>query len=346
MSRNDQVTRQWMLLKTLERPGGATLQERVSSLPPDYACHQRTIRRDLQALEVRFPLYTERVNSRVKWKLIEGFCRVPALQFSTTELMALLFSRDLLKPLEGTMIKDSLDSALSKAESVLPMAADEYLQSLRDYFAVGLGPHKRYSNHRETLEQLARAITRKRTVEMRYYTAGRDSTNRRKVDPYRLWYAAGALYLIAYCHLRRDVRMFAVDRIRSLTITNHPCQLPLNFDLEAYVRDALVVMRGEQVEVELHFDRKTTAWARDRVWHPSQKATVDRNGCLNLVLRVADTPELLGWILSFSSGVSVVRPDSLREKVISAAAEILRTNGLKFRIGRGPSGGDPADAAL
>jgi hypothetical protein len=111
-------------------------------------------------------------------------------------------------------------------------------------------------------------------------------------------------------------------------------------------------------EVELHFDRKTTAWVRDRVWHPSQKATVDKNGCLNLVLRVADTPELLGWILSFSSGVSVVRPDSLRRKIISGAAEILHTNdpgchagtssdnGLKFRIGRGPSGGDPADAAL
>ncbi len=38
--------------------------------------------------------------------------------------------------------------------------------------------------------------------------------------------------------------MFAVDRVRALAITNRPCQLPLGFDLEAYVRDALVVMRG------------------------------------------------------------------------------------------------------
>jgi predicted DNA-binding transcriptional regulator YafY len=234
--------------------------------------------------------------------------------------MALLFSRDLLKPLEGTMLKDSLDSALSKAESALPGAADEYRQNLRDHFAVGLGPHKRYREHRETLEHLARAITRNRTVEMRYYTAGRDSTNRRKVDPYRLWYAAGSLYLIGYCHVRRDVRMFAVDRIRSLTITNHPCQLPLNFDLEAYVQDALVVMRGEQIEVELLFDRKTTAWARDRIWHPSQVVVIGKDGCLNLVLHVADTPELAGWILSFGPGVRVIRPETHREKILSAAA--------------------------
>jgi predicted DNA-binding transcriptional regulator YafY len=159
---------------------------------------------------------------------------------------------------------------------------------------------------------------------MRYYTAGRDKMTRRMVDPYHLWFAAGALYLIGYCHLRRNVRMFAVDRIRSLTVTNHPCQMPLGFDVEAYVRSALVVMRGDEIEVELRFDRRTTAWAKDRVWHPSQKAIVDKDGCLTLVLHVADTPELVGWILSFGPGVRTSRPDSLRQRVISTAAEIAK----------------------
>jgi predicted DNA-binding transcriptional regulator YafY len=145
------------------------------------------------------------------------------------------------------------------------------------------------------------------------------------VDPYHLWFAAGALYLIGYCHLRRDVRMFAVDRIRSLTVTNHPCQIPLGFDVEAYVRNALVVMvGGKQIEVELRFDRKTSAWAKDRIWHASQKATVDSRGCLTLRLQVADTPELAGWILSFGSGVRVIHPGSLRERILSTAREIAR----------------------
>ena len=62
MSRNDQVTRQWYLLQALGRPGGATIDELAGSLPEDYACHARTIRRDLEALEVRFPIYTDRAN--------------------------------------------------------------------------------------------------------------------------------------------------------------------------------------------------------------------------------------------------------------------------------------------
>jgi predicted DNA-binding transcriptional regulator YafY len=323
MPRNDQVTRQWFLLKALEKPGGATIEELAQALPADYACHERTIRRDLQALEAAFPLYTDRVDGQVRWKLVDGFSRVPALQFSSTELMALVFTRDLAKPLEGTPIKDSLDSALAKVTGALPAAAEEYVRNLSGWFSAGIGSHKNYREHREIIDQLSRAIAKKRTVEMRYYTAARDRTSRRKVDPYHIWYASGALYLIGHCHVRKDVRLFAVDRILSLTITNLPCQMPLGFNVEEYVRNALMVMRGgPEIEVELLFDCKTSAWAKDRIWHPSQKATLNKDGCLTLQLQVSDTPELVGWILSFGSGVQVIKPGELQEKVKSAAMEI------------------------
>lgn len=323
MSRNDQVTRQWFLLQALEKPGGATIEELAKSLPEDYVCHPRTIRRDLEALELRFPLYTEHLGGQVRWKLVEGFHRVPSLQFSATELMALAFTRDLTRPLEGTPIRESIDSALAKVQGALPAAAEEFVESLHGWFSAGIGPHKVYREHRGTIDQLARAITRKRTVEMRYYTAARDKTSRRKVDPYRIWYAAGGLYLIGYCHMRREVRMFAVDRILSLTVTNLPCQMPLGFDVEDYVRNALTVMRGGPlIDVELRFDRKTSAWAKGRVWHPSQKASLGKDGCLTLNLRVADTPELVGWVLSFGPGARVIRPEELRQRLKAAAERI------------------------
>ena len=81
--------------------------------------------------------------------------------------------------------------------------------------------------------KLMRAIGQTHSVQIRYNSASRDRVNRRDVDPCRLWYNAGKLYLIGYCHVRKAVRMFAVERIRSLTISNRPCQVPLGFDLEA-----------------------------------------------------------------------------------------------------------------
>src|SRR5881628_2682435 len=236
MPRNYQVIHQRFLLHKLESARGATIDELATALPPDYSRHARTIRRDLEALEVAFPLLIERVNGQTRWRLMDGYRNIPRLAFSSTELMSLVISRDLMKPLEGTHIKASLDSALDKATAALPPEGAAYVKQMQGYLTIGLGPHKVYRQHRETIERLAHAVSNKRTVQMRYYSASRRATTRREVDPYRLWYAAGALYLVAYCHLRHDVRLFAVERIRSLAVTQRPCQMPLGFDLESYVQ--------------------------------------------------------------------------------------------------------------
>jgi predicted DNA-binding transcriptional regulator YafY len=327
MPRNDQVTRQWHVLQRLEASKrGLTLDELFASLPPDVARHPRTIRRDLEALEAaHFPLLSERVDGMVRWRLLDGFRNVPALGLSPTELMALTFTRHLLLPLEGTEIKAALDSALQKAMARIPPPAMELVRQLEQSFSVGLGPHKRYREHRLTIDLLTKAITRARTVQMRYFSASRNAASRREVDPYRLRYVAGGLYLIAYCHWRKDVRMFAVERIKSLTLTDHPYQMPLHFDLDAYAENALVVMQGKQIEVELLFDKMTAAWAKDRIWHASQQTKKLKDGRLRMTLTVADTRELVGWILSFGSGVKVVRPDSLRTAVKQEATRILES---------------------
>ena len=174
------------------------------------------------------------------------------------------------------------------------------------------------------MERLSRAVAEHRTVQMRYYSASRDRVTRREADPYHLWFAAGGLYLIAYCHLPQEARMFAVERIRSLTVTPHAFQLPLAFDVEAYVEDALVVMRGRLVDVELAFDRATAAWVRDRIWHPSQHLVPSRHGARMTLRVVADTRELMGRVLSFGRGVRVVKPAALRERVRQEALAVAR----------------------
>lgn len=72
MSRNDQVTHQWLLLPKLESPRGATLQELAASLSEDFSHHPRAIRRDLKVLEVCFPLLTEGGNGQTRRRLMDG----------------------------------------------------------------------------------------------------------------------------------------------------------------------------------------------------------------------------------------------------------------------------------
>lgn len=66
------------------------------------------------------------------------------------------------------------------------------------------------------LRELEATIAKSLTVEIRYYTAGRDHETTRRVDPLRLEWRGRAAYLIAHCHLRGEQRIFRVDRIAEL----------------------------------------------------------------------------------------------------------------------------------
>lgn len=323
MPRNDQIIRQWHLLRELESPRGKTLQELSKALPKDYARHERTLRRDLEVLEASgVPLITEKINGQVRWRFIDGYRNKVALGFSPSEIIALRLTRQLLAPLEGTGIQESLQSALTKAEAGVPNQDETTAHHLPAIFSFNVGSHKSYKGHQATIATLTKATAKLHTVQMRYFSATRHQTTRREVSPYRLWYNQGALYLIAYCHLRKDVRMFAVERIKSVTPTNHPFQMPLEFDMEDYVKDAIGTMRGKPVNVELRFDKPTAAWVKDRIWHPTQYLTPLKSGELKMALTVADNRELVGWILSFGSGVRVIQPVSLRQAVRQEAKAI------------------------
>jgi predicted DNA-binding transcriptional regulator YafY len=115
MPRNDQAVRQLIVLKKLESSRqGLTLEQLAEGLDPSTTRHPRTLRRDLDAIEsAGWPLLTERVDGRTRWKLLDGVRQTPALRLSPTELMALTLSRRLIAPLQGTAIHTSLQSALS-----------------------------------------------------------------------------------------------------------------------------------------------------------------------------------------------------------------------------------------
>ena len=83
---------------------------------------------------------------------------------------------------------------------------------------------------------------------------------------------------------------------------------------------------GERITVELKFDKTTAAWAKDRIWHPSQQVTRLKNGQFLMTLQVADTRELLGWILSFGSGVQVLKPEKLQKALQMEARRIADNN--------------------
>lgn len=310
--RGEQLARQWRLIQRLARSRyGATLEELAAELE----CVRRTVYRDLDALMMAgFPVASERRNGRVTYRFIETF-RLGDVPFTPDEILALAFGEDLLRTLEGTVFHDSIRSALEKLRASLGPEVAEYLSRLGQSFRVLPGPHKSYARFRETIRALNEAVLEHRRLRMRYRTGSTGRRSERELDPYRVWYRNGALYVVGFDHRSGEVRTFAVDRIERLEPTVHRFEPPRDFDFDAYIGSSFGVIAEPAVRVRIRFDPRWASWVAERTWHPSQELTRHRDGSLELVMQVGGTAEVRSWVLSFGSGAEVLEPAALRAEV-------------------------------
>lgn len=320
MARGDHLARLLRIVQALSlRRGGVT----VGELAREEDCSPRTIYRDLDALQkAGFPLYVDKENpNRALWKFVDGYRLHTPIPFAPDELMALYYSRGLFRYFQGTVFSDAFDRLSKKIIASLSDETRNLVERFENVLEFGLKPKKDYSGYREILHHVNKACSERRRIEMVYYTFSRGEETRRRLDPYRIWYYDGALYVVGFCHLRQQVRMFALDRIRLLNVTNQTFEPPRDFSLEKFTAHSFGIIQDELVEVKARFTGLAARWVLDRKWHASQTVERQGNGSVTVSYRVAGTSEIKRWILGFGSQAEVLEPESLRREI---GAEALR----------------------
>jgi predicted DNA-binding transcriptional regulator YafY len=327
MARGDQLVRQWRLLHILAARGGRTIDELVREV----TCSRRTVWRDLAVLQAAgFPLATEQDGHESRYRLIEGPRGAPPVPFTLTEIMSLHLGRHLLVPLRGTPVGEAIHTALMKIAATLGPPAKMFLDRLDRCVSARTVQAKDYSRASDVLRFLQQALQERRTVEAEYHSFGRDAVSHRRLDPLHLWYQQGGIYLAAYCHTRRQVLTFALERFRQVRLTDDVFQSPAEFDLDRYLEGSFGLFRGEPVRVALRFSRQIARYVAERNWHPTQAMSPLLTGELEMTLRVPLSPELRRWILGYGKDVEVLEPKSLRADLRAEWLAALR--GVQGRV--------------
>jgi predicted DNA-binding transcriptional regulator YafY len=319
MPRGDQLARQWRLLLFLGQPSGLAVEDAARRL----GCAVRTVWRDLRVLqEAGFPIYDERDGHRGLWKVDAGFSNRLPVPLALSEIVALLASRDLLEPGGAGPFGPALTSAFDKVRALLASRALELIDRMRAHVGARTVGVKLGLGDGEHLAVVQQAVADRRTLQMRYYSQGRAVETDRRVDPYHLTVFSGGLYLLGWCHLRRAIRVFAVERIRAVTALRETFTVPADFDPEAYLRGAWGIVRGDLIAVRAVFSRAAAPHVRGRLWHASQAFRELSGGRLELRLRVADTLEVRRWLQGFGGEVEVLEPPALRETIRREAERV------------------------
>jgi len=321
MPRGDQLTRQWKLVQLLAGRVGRTLAQ----LKSECGVSKRTIQRDIAVLEsAGFPLTTDVRNGTVFWRLMDGFRASAPISLTLAEQMALCFSKGLFKPLEGTPVYESLESAMRK---IGPQLAAPSLRLVNQAISVSSFGWKDYRRSKQVIEALTRAVVHRFTVEISHRAVQYDEPVEREVDPYKLWYVNNALYLVAHDHWKADLRVFAVDRIQWAKLTNRRFEIPDDFDFDKFAESAFSMIGGETQEVKIWFSPWQARFIRERIWHPSQKIDTCPDGSIILTIKVADLGEVKRWMIGFGAEAEVIAPNSLRRDIGNECAALARRTG-------------------
>jgi predicted DNA-binding transcriptional regulator YafY len=318
--RGEQLARQWQLIQRLARSrAGVALDD----LADDLAVVRRTVYRDLDALMLAgFPVVSEKRDGRVFYRFLDTF-RLGDVPFTPDEVLALAFGEDLLRVLEGTVFHDSIRSALAKIRAGLGPELADYLARLAGAFRVLPGPHKSYAHRRETIRTLNDAVLARHSVKIRYRTGRTGAVSSRTLDPYRVWYRSGGLYVVGHDHKSGELRTFAVDRITAIESTARRFAVAADFDFEQYIGSSFGVIAEPATRVRILFEPRWANYVAERTWHPSQVLSPAPNGCVELAMEVGGTDELRTWILSFGDGALVLEPAALRDAVARELAAAL-----------------------
>jgi predicted DNA-binding transcriptional regulator YafY len=322
LPRNAEVIRQWSILRDLESSRRLTIDD----LAGRTGVTTRTIRRDLEALQsAGFPLFDELHEGKRYWTLEHrAFRRLDDTGFTLAELSALYFSRTLVECLAATPFQEDVRRAFDKLAGALTPGMRQFLDRLPLAIqakpepgarAVPHGDLSGSSKHASLLAQLLDATLHHRRVTVRYHSF---SSNREKsyfVEPYRLVFAQGGLYLVAFVPEYGELRTFALERVLGLSLTDERFE-PREIADDAFAH-SLGVHQGTLPErVEIAFEPRIARYVKERIWHPSQEIRELPDRSLVLTLTVSNDWALRSWILGFGPLARVVSPAALATQIL------------------------------
>ena len=316
MPRNAEVIRQWTILREIERARmtGVTIDELAARCDVT----TRTIRRDLQALEeAGFPLYDDRSHDdgRTRWTINGQAFKGLAAGLTLSELCALYFSRTLLESLAGTPFRDELETAFDKLSATLTPHMRQFLDQLPRVIASKPDPMRRRlpsdsSHQQQVVARALEATLHHRVATLMYYSKSSDRTKSYVVHPYRLAYAQGGLYLLAYVPEYREVRTFAIERLHDISLLEEHFTPIEELPDEAFPH-SMGVHSGPPEAVEIEFQPAIADYVNAREWHPSQQLNAQPDGTVVMKLHVCLDQALHSWILSFGPFARVRSPEHL-----------------------------------
>lgn len=151
----------------------------------------------------------------------------------------------------------------------------------------------------EQFDIIKSAILNKQLIQFTYYNSNGEESER-IVEPLQIWFKDKSWYLVSYCKLKQDYRIFKIARIKDIKI------LQEHFERELPKEEKNEKHNFKMIELELEINKAMTYRVYDEF--ESKEITKKENGNFIIKVKYPENEWIYGYILSFGEYAKVLNP--------------------------------------
>lgn len=263
----------------------------------------RTIYRDIEILSrANIPVYATKGKDGGIGILDEYVLNKTIL--TEEEQNQILFALQGMKKVAGQDEKDTL----RKLSRLFNKKVDDWIRIDFSNWGKDNGKEKRFN-------MIKTAILNKNQIEFVYYNSNGEKSQR-TVEPLQVWFKDKSWYLIAYCKMKQDYRIFKIARIKEIKI------LEEHFKRELQQENKKEEYKFKTVTLELEISKKMAY----RVYDEFEDSEINKKDDGSFIINV-EYPEnewVYGYILSFGEYVKVLSPERVKRTIKDKIEKILK----------------------
>lgn len=303
----------------LERGTGATMAEMIGQLKISRATAYRYLKRleeDGFALSDDDTLPTGEKRHRIL-PPISGKKESSHFRLQKDELIALHFIRGYARFFKGTELAEDIDNVFEKISGSLDPKFHSLLDRVRGLFIPTLKFSKDYTGEEVSniITDLTDAILGNITCTAVYHSFQDDRVRELRIDPLHFFEHNGGLYIFARVTDYDDIRMFAVERFKSVTQTEERFEYPEGFDPEERLDSAFTIFDEEPTTYRIRFTAAQARYIEERIWAKGQTITKDPDGSIVLTMTTSGRFDVVRWVLGYGANAELLEPADLRTEV-------------------------------
>ncbi|MEA1888483.1 MAG: YafY family protein [Pseudomonadota bacterium] len=277
-----------------------------------------TIKRDLEYLRDRLcaPIIWDRGMRGYRYDTTtdenERFA-LPGLWFNASEAHALLTMDALLSHLQPGLLGPHIEPLRARIRLLLETGDHSALEVIKRIRILSMASRSFESKH---FEVIASALLKRQRLKITHYNRRYDEHHEREISPQRLIHYRANWYLDAWCHLRNDLRSFAIDAIENIEPASSKARHVAEKKLDQTFSSSYGIFSGKQKHTAvLRFSPQSARWVSKEQWHPEQQSRYDEQEYYLLEVPYANNTELVMDILRYGADCEVISPQGLRKKI-------------------------------